>query len=305
MRALRGYIGGLLVQWERRSVQLTVLLLLVLPLVLVALPPFGRLPEEDATPRLHTARPVTKGKKLELPKPQPGDPQARAIHALALRGEAIRSGGGKRRWVALTFDDGPGPYTSRLLAELVRLKAPATFFQVGKMLQQFPGPGHQTASTLGVTIGDHTYSHGSMPGMSRRKQAEEILGSAAVMEQAGGPPPRLFRPPYGAWDADTRRLTKLRGMALILWNVDSEDYTRPGVEQIARNVVSAVRPGSIVLLHDGGGDRTQTIEALPKIVKRLRQRGYGFVTVDRLIAEDPPYRKHDFGRLGVPPSVEP
>jgi peptidoglycan/xylan/chitin deacetylase (PgdA/CDA1 family) len=304
VRTVRGYIGALLVQYERRAVQLIALTLLCVPLALVAVPPFGRAPKDSAEPRLQAQRPAISTKKLVLPKPHAGDAQARAVDALARRGVAIRSGGGKRRWVALTFDDGPGPYTSQLLAELDRLQVPATFFQVGKMLQQFPGPGLLTANTPRLTIGDHTYSHGSLLPMTRRRQAVEILQAAAVMEQLGELPPRLFRPPYGAWDADTRTLTAKRGMAIILWNVDSEDYTRPGAEQIADNVVRDVRPGSIVLMHDGGGDRTQTIEALPKIVRRLRRRGYGLVTVDRLIAEDPPFRKDDFGRIGHAPSGE-
>lgn len=300
MRTIRGYIGALLVQWERRPVQLLALVALCMPLALVAVPPFGRAPKRSATPVLHTKPPPTAGKTLVLPKPHPGDAQARAVDRLARRGDAIRSGGGKHRWVALTFDDGPGPYTSQLLAELDRLQAPATFFQVGKMLQQFPGPGLLTANTPRLTIGDHTFSHTSLLRLSRRRQQQEILQAAAAMEHLGEPAPRLFRPPYGAWDSDTRTLTSRRGMAIILWNVDSEDYTRPGAEKIADNVVSAVRPGSIVLMHDGGGDRTQTIEALPKIVRRLRRRGYGLVTVDKLIAEDPPFRKDDFGRIGQP-----
>jgi peptidoglycan/xylan/chitin deacetylase (PgdA/CDA1 family) len=298
VRTLRGYIGALLVHYERRPIQLLVLASLCLPLALVAVPPFGHAPETKATPTLHTPRPPTARKPLALPKPVNADAQARAVDVLGRRGVAIRSGGGRHRWVALTFDDGPGPYTSQLLAELERLDAPATFFQVGKMLQQFPGPAQLTANTAGLTIGDHTFSHKSMSRLDRAAQSREILEAAAAMENLNEPAPRLFRPPYGAWNTDTRSLTSQRGMAIILWNVDSEDYTRPGAEPIARNVVDAVRPGSIVLMHDGGGDRTQTIEALPKIVRRLRRRGYGLVTVDKLIAEDPPYRKDDFGRVG-------
>jgi len=300
VRKARGYIGALLVQFERRTIQLLALALLCLPLALVAVLPFGRAPEQTVTPTLEaTVRPRPHAKRpLVLPKPPLTDPRALAVDRLARHGMAIRSGGGTRRWVALTFDDGPGPYTSRLLAELERLKAPATFFQVGRMLQEFPGPAVLTANTPLLSIGDHTYSHSLLPRLSRRGQLREILDGAVIMERLGAPPPRLFRPPYGAWDSDTRDLTRQRRMAVILWDVDSEDYKRPGVAKIVRNVVGAVRPGSIVLMHDGGGNRNQTIAALPKIVRRLRKRGYGLVTVDKLISEDPPRRRDDFARPG-------
>lgn len=302
VRTARGYIGSLLVQFERRSIQLLALATLCLPLLFVTLPPFRAAPDRTVTPELiATPRPRPQPQRpVALPKPPLGDFQARAVDRLARRGVAIRSGGGTRRWVALTFDDGPGPYTSRLIAELERLQVPATLFQVGKMLQEFPGPAVLAANTALLSIGDHTYSHSALPRLKRRRQLREILDGATLMERLGEPAPRLFRPPYGAWDTDTRDLIKQRGMAMILWNVDSKDYTRPGVDMIVRNVVSAVRPGSIVLMHDGGGNREQTIAAIPKIVRRLRARGYGLVTVDKLISEDPPRRRADFGRPGQP-----
>jgi peptidoglycan/xylan/chitin deacetylase (PgdA/CDA1 family) len=81
-----------------------------------------------------------------------------------------------------------------------------------------------------------------------------------------------------------------RGMAMILWSVDSQDYTRPGVDQIVKNVMTAVHPGSIVLMHDGGGDRSQTALAVPKIVHRLRKQGYKFVTVPEMLLRSPPQK---------------
>lgn len=275
---------------------------LCLALALVAVPPFGQPPKSSAEATLRTPRPTAKA-PLVLPKPDPSDEQARAVVALGRRGVGIRSGGGRHRWVALTFDDGPGPYTPKLLRELERLRVPATFFQVGRMLQQFPAAGRQASETPQITIGDHTYSHSSMPQLGREGQKQEILQAATLMQQNGEQPPRLFRPPYGAWDLHTRALTKQRGMAIILWNVDSEDYTRPGVARIVRNVVDAVKPGSIVLMHDAGGDREQTLAAVPLIVKRLRKQGYGFVTVDRMIAEDPPRGGEDFGQPRAVPGL--
>lgn len=275
---------------------------LCLAMALVAVPPFGDPPRSSAEPALRTPRPTIKT-PLVLPKPAPGDKEAKAILALSRRGVGIRSGGGRHRWVALTFDDGPGPYTGQLLAELESLKVPATFFQVGRMLQQFRAAGKLAAETPDVTIGDHTYSHSSMPQLGRDGQKQEILEAATLMQQNGEKPPRLFRPPYGAWDIHTRALTRRRGMAIVLWNVDSEDYTRPGVKRIVDNVVSAVRPGSIVLMHDAGGPREQTLAAVPLIVKKLRRRGYGFVTVDRMLTDDPPKGGQDFGQPRPVPGI--
>jgi peptidoglycan/xylan/chitin deacetylase (PgdA/CDA1 family) len=204
--------------------------------------------------------------------------------------------------VALTFDDGPGPYTGRILAILRRTNTPATFFQVGKNVEADPYPAHATALLQRVAIGDHTYTHRSLAAMDVGGQRDEILSTAATMEAQGERPPRLFRPPYGAFNQDTETLMTQRGMALILWSVDSQDYARPGVERIVNNVVSAATPGAIVLMHDGGGDRSQTVKALPRIITRLRARGYGLVTVPELLVRDPP-RREDQHVAVAPPGV--
>jgi peptidoglycan/xylan/chitin deacetylase (PgdA/CDA1 family) len=223
-----------------------------------------------------------------LPPPPPGDAAARAVAGLARTTSAIRHGGGRRRLVALTFDDGPGPYTKAFLAELERLRVPATFFQVGRMLDQFSEAAAATSEAPDVAIGDHSYSHRPMARLDRALQRDEVLRAAAAMTAHGEAPPRLFRPPYGSWDRVTHALLRRRGMAMILWSVDSEDYRRPGIRRIVHNVVTAVHPGAIVLMHDAGGDRTQTLRALPYLVRKLRRSGYGLVTVPELLRRDPP-----------------
>jgi peptidoglycan/xylan/chitin deacetylase (PgdA/CDA1 family) len=100
--------------------------------------------------------------------------------------------------------------------------------------------------------------------------------------------PRLFRPPYASFDRATLRLLREYRMLMVMWSIDSEDYTRPGAREIVRNVVEKARPGAIVLMHDAGGDRSQTVAALPAIVHKLRRRGYRFVTVPRMLLDDPP-----------------
>jgi peptidoglycan/xylan/chitin deacetylase (PgdA/CDA1 family) len=199
----------------------------------------------------------------------------------------VRMAGGQHRLVALTFDDGPGPFTDRLLDELQRLRVPATFFVVGYQLPGF-APQLQREVDLGATVGDHTADHRDLARLSAAGQRAQIVGDAIELRSYGAPYPRLFRPPYGSYDATTHRLLGRRRMLSVLWSVDSEDYLRPGVGAIVRNVVGAVRPGSIVLMHDGGGDRTQTLAALPRIVARLRSAGYRFASVPRLLLANPP-----------------
>lgn len=165
---------------------------------------------------------------------------------------------------------------------------PASFFQVGHSVDEDPYPARATMLLDRVAIGDHTYTHHSLMPMTMDQQQDEIISTAATMQAHGEQAPRLFRPPYGAFNQDTEALMAQRGMAMILWSVDSQDYERPGTKRIVANVMSGARPGAIVLLHDGGGDRGQTVKALPKIIKALRHRGYGLVTVPELLKRDPP-----------------
>lgn len=199
----------------------------------------------------------------------------------------VKAGDDRGDDIALTFDDGPGPYTPAVLSVLERLHVHATFFEIGKMLQYF------SASTMreledGDVIGDHTETHPEMASLSAHEQYEELFEQIARIELAGGPRPTLFRPPYGSFDATTmRELHRLR-LLMVLWSVDTEDYRRPGVSVIVHNALAGAHPGAIILMHDAGGNRTQTIRALPQIIRELRARGFHLVTVPQLLAEDPP-----------------
>lgn len=198
----------------------------------------------------------------------------------------VRKGGSQHRLVALTFDDGPGPATDALLDELERLGVPATFFVVGYQLPEF-GATLQRIIDLGHPIADHTSDHANLEQLPRDGQREQIDGAADELEGYGVPYPRLFRPPYGAQDATTLALLRRRKMLSVLWSVDSLDYTKPGTDAIVRTVVDNVHPGAIVLLHDAGGERSQTLAAVPRIVEELRAQGYRFVTVPRLLLDNP------------------
>jgi peptidoglycan/xylan/chitin deacetylase (PgdA/CDA1 family) len=212
----------------------------------------------------------------------------------------VRFGGTQHRLIALTFDDGPGPYTGTVIDTLSRLNVPATFFLVGRELSDFGTATVQRQVELGMPLGDHTQAHANLAALSPGDQRAQIGDAASALTAAGAPSPRLFRPPYGTYNDTTRALLRRTRMLAVLWSIDSRDYTRPGVPGIVDNVVSNAKPGAIVLMHDAGGDRSETIAALPQIVAKLRRQGYRFVTVPRLLLENPPPLQQD-----LPPGVNP
>jgi peptidoglycan/xylan/chitin deacetylase (PgdA/CDA1 family) len=201
----------------------------------------------------------------------------------------ISVGSGRRREVALSFDDGPSVYTRQLIAVLRHEHAAATFFEIGIHVREFPQITRLQARD-GFAIGDHTEDHPPMGLLSSARQRAELLGGAEAIQAAGAPYPRLFRPPYGSFDERTLELLAQLHMLMVLWTVDTSDYQRPGVARIVYTALSGSRPGAIILMHDGGGDRTQTIAALPRIIRGLRRRSYRLVTVPQLLADDPPPR---------------
>lgn len=141
-------------------------------------------------------------------------------------------------------------------------------------------------------------NHPLMAHLRRAVQRSEVDRQAALLVHAGVSYPRLFRPPYGSFDATTLRLLRRRRMLMVLWSVNPADYYRPGAATIVARVMGVVGPGAIVLLHDGGGDRSQTVAALPAIIRGLRARRYRLVTIPRLLRDDPPPR-----RQGPPPNL--
>jgi peptidoglycan-N-acetylglucosamine deacetylase len=198
----------------------------------------------------------------------------------------VRLAGSQHREIALTFDDGPGPYTPDVLAALEREHAPATFFEVGVLERYF----HASTSAIvarGYPIGDHTESHAPMSKLSVRDQVSQLLQETAAIGDYGAPFPRLFRPPFGLWDATTLKLLKRYRMLMVLWTVDTSDYQEPGVTTIVDRALQGARPGAIILMHDAGGNRSETVAALPLIIRRLRRRGYKLVTIPRLLLDNP------------------
>ena len=289
---------------RRRAVAAVAAVLLIAPAIVVLL---ARVSGPGATARA--------GRRLEASvqpasrRPSPATARANAARELLVhedeaidrvlqRQPFIAAGGSERREIALTFDDGPGPYTPRLLDELERVHVPATFFEIGFMFRWFHGSITRELR-MGDVIGDHTETHPMMAQLSLAAQPSEILDQTGWVRKYGGPFPRLWRPPYGSYNAQTLAILHQGHMLMVLWTVETDDYLRPGVGVIVHNALAGARPGAIILMHDAGGDRSQTIAALPLIVHALRKRGYKLVTVPQLILDDPPRQiQHLPARLG-------
>jgi peptidoglycan/xylan/chitin deacetylase (PgdA/CDA1 family) len=173
--------------------------------------------------------------------------------------------------VYLTFDDGPlPPYTREMLDLLAQFDARVTFFVLGQNARTYEEL-LQAAYQSGHTLGNHTWTHRSLVGISQEEFNGELLQTAAVLGPSAAP---CLRPPYGATDSFTRAYAAELGYEVIMWNVDTLDWTRPGPGVIVSTVMEQVYPGAIVLMHDGGGDRTQTVAALEQVLRELTSQGY-------------------------------
>jgi peptidoglycan/xylan/chitin deacetylase (PgdA/CDA1 family) len=167
--------------------------------------------------------------------------------------------------VYLTFDDGPSQYTPAVLEILRATHSTATFFELGFRQAEHPGAAGRVRAE-GSNIGNHTFSH---PDLTKLKPAE------ISSQVARGPRSRCLRPPFGATNPTVGRILAQKGLRQVLWTVDTRDWSRPGRKQIVKAATGpAVGAGSIVLMHDGGGDRSQTVAALPQVIATLQQRGY-------------------------------
>ena len=178
------------------------------------------------------------------------------------------------RGVAVTFDDGPDPrYTPQILAILARAHTPATFFMVGRQAATHPQLVRQVAQA-GQAIGGHTWNHVLLDRLPPGRVAAEVDCTDRLLAGLTGRAVRLVRPPDGAYDRRVVDLLAAQDLQLVLWTVDSRDWARPGVGRIVATVTRELGPGAIILFHDGGGDRSQTVAALPQVLGLLHARGY-------------------------------
>lgn len=175
--------------------------------------------------------------------------------------------------VALTFDDGPDPtWTLRILAVLTAHHATATFFDIGEHAARYPQLVRAEWAD-GMGVGNHTWDHPALTGLSPAQVASEITRAAqAIAPDIGGSAPICLRPPYTAVDPAIATVSSSLHETLMLYDVDPRDWARPGVAAIVERVLSAAHPGMVVDLHDGGGNRAQTLAALPLILAGLAAR---------------------------------
>jgi peptidoglycan-N-acetylglucosamine deacetylase len=184
--------------------------------------------------------------------------------------------------IALTFDDGPWlGSTDEILQILRRNNIKGTFYIIGRNLQMYPQIGQQLVSE-GHAIGNHTWSH-SYHRLSPATSAREIENTTSLIYKLTGVKTYLFRPPGGFLNNGPAGYARSKKYAVTLWSADSSDWKRPSVAALVNNVVREATPGGMVLMHDGGGDRSGTIKALPIIIAKLRSQGYSFVTVPELL----------------------
>lgn len=193
-----------------------------------------------------------------------------------------------RKVIALTFDDGPNPnYTPKILDLLKEYQARATFFVTGTQVKKYPQIAKRQVLE-GHELGNHTYGHPKMSALGAQQIVKELIRTEqAIVAATGKQPPRLFRPPGGYLDPVLVTGARQAGYTTVLWSFhqDTQDWNRPGVSKIVNKVVHSARRGDIVLLHDHGGNRSQTVRALKRILPELQKRGYRFVTVSELLHE--------------------
>ncbi|MFD7549062.1 polysaccharide deacetylase family protein [Streptomyces sp. NPDC059578] len=177
--------------------------------------------------------------------------------------------------VYLTFDDGPGVHTPKVLDLLKQYGAKATFYQNGANVTARPATTKR-AHREGHSIQNHTWSHVDLRTVSATTFKSEVNRTDAAIRAQTNTTPTCLRPPYGAVNQTVRDRAAALRKGIRLWSVDTQNWARPGRAAIESRVLNNVRNGSVVLLHDAGGDRSQTVAALPKILKTLKARGYTF-----------------------------
>ena len=216
-----------------------------------------------------TARKLTNIPKPPEPKPEPKP-------APAVQAPAPTTG---NKVIALTFDDGPGPYTAHLLDVLDQYGAKATFFLIGSkvssqanVVRSIHARGHQ--------LGNHSWSHPELPKLPAGQIAGEIDRTNDAIKQATGVTPSILRPPYGAVNGVVLEQLRLRGMSSILWSVDTRDWADRNSDIVCSRAVAGARPGAVILMHD---IHQTSVGAVPCILNALKQQGYLFVTVQGLL----------------------
>lgn len=189
---------------------------------------------------------------------------------------------GGTKMIALTFDDGPWPgQTEQIVHILQQNGVVATFFEIGEQARAHPDLSRLTADA-GMLVENHSESHPNLKHLSATEVASQIERAQKDITKASGKRPTYFRPPGGNVNTAMYAVLAKNGMKWVQWDIDTEDWKRPSAGTIVARVMRGAKPGAVVLMHEGGGDRSNTIKALPSIIKQLKAQGYEFVTLDAL-----------------------
>ena len=216
------------------------------------------------------------------------DDESAEVRRLIALGKPIYCAAPRGNEVALTFDDGPGPYTRLMIDKLRKHGVRATFFIVGRNIPLVAGPRGapivRDERTVGA-VGDHTFTHPLLTSLTPAQAESEIVKTQRALVRASGGPVFLFRPPYGAHDSQIDAIARAHGLLQVLWSVDSRDSLGANYAQIERNVISGLHPGAILLMHENHG---QTIRAMLSIFAALKRRHLRAVSVPQLLRDDSP-----------------
>ena len=194
------------------------------------------------------------------------------------------------RQLALTYDDGPNdPHTLRLLEVLAKHSVRATFFLIGRYVQQRPEIVREIAQA-GHIVGNHSFTHPLLTFKSETEIKQQLSECRAALQDVISEPSNLFRPPFGGRRPAVLRVARSLGLKTIMWNVTGYDWTAPPAPAIERKVASKIRGGDVILLHDGGhkqmgADRSQTVIATDRLITRYKSEGYEFVTIPQMMTE--------------------
>jgi len=197
-----------------------------------------------------------------------------------VRHSKFARGNANRKWVAITFDDGPHPaYTPQILSILKKNKAKATFFVVGMMAEQFPDLVRDEIAD-GHSVGNHTYHHVNLTKIPEIYVAAELKACGQILQAITGQAPHLFRPPGGDYNDNIASTADRLGYTTVLWTDDPGDYASPGEKVIDQRTIERLSNGGIILIHDG---IKQTIDLLPSLIKQLKAKGFELVTIDEMM----------------------
>jgi peptidoglycan/xylan/chitin deacetylase (PgdA/CDA1 family) len=185
--------------------------------------------------------------------------------------------------IALTFDDGPDPtFTPQVLQVLQSFGVKATFFELGEMVLSYPDQTRAVVSA-GDLVENHSFDHPDLITLSNAQIRDQLQQTSDVIFNITDTKPQYFRPPYGSIDNQVESIVESMDMKTTLWTVDTNDWQMGGVDGIVQAALNGATDGGIILMHDGGGDRSQTVNALDDIIVGLHGQGYEFVTIDQIL----------------------